>query len=326
MRKLSQLLYMLLVGVVFSTLTACSDDDDYKAAPKVADDVVAAYFASANASNEILTPEEYEARPSVDIEVKRSNTNGDVTVPVVVDHADAEFQIPASVSFKDGEATATLSVGCKDLKALQSYKFSIHLDETFTNPYVKVDGSTVFNYSVMVARWVKVVENATFTYQGNIFPAVKSDIYQLEGQNKFYIENYLGSGINLGFYIIPQDANGTWTTAAFNAADKSTWKGIFMPLDHYMNDTDGGSYWYLMKDADNGEYASWTPEGSELGIDYINFYFDTTSDDYASIDMNGTSTSFAGFLTPYIYYSDGNESGYTYIYMYWDSSNIPAAE
>ena len=33
--------------------------------------------------------------------------------------------------------------------------------------------------------------------------------------------------------------------------------------------------------------------------------------------MNGSSTSFAGFLEPYIYYSDGNVSGYTYIYMYW---------
>lgn len=81
-----------------------------------------------------------------------------------------------------------------------------------------------------------------------------------------------------------------------------------------------------MKDADNYEYASWTPEGADKGISYINFYLDTTSDDYASIDMSGSTTSYAGFQTPYIYYSDGNESGYTYIYMYWDSTNIPAAE
>ena len=88
----------------------------------------------------------------------------------------------------------------------------------------------------------------------------------------------------------------------------------------------GNVVYRLMKDADNNEYASWTPEGADKGISYINFYLDTTSDNYASIDMSGSTTSYAGFQTPYIYYSDGSESGYTYIYMYWDSTNIPAAE
>lgn len=326
MRKLQYLFYTLLVGLVFSALTSCSDDDDYQPASRVDADNVGAYFAASNAANEILTPEEYSAREVIQLEVKRSNTKGEVSIPLIVDRADAVFQMPDKVDFKDGDSTTTISIACPGMEALKQYKFSIHLDESFTNPYKKVDGSIKFNYTVMVARWVKVVENATFKYQGDIFPAVKSDIYQLEGQNKFYIENYLGSGINLEFYIIPQDANGTWTTAAFNAADRSTWKGIFMPANHYMNDADGGSYWYLMEDADKGEYASWTPEGSEMGINYINFYLDTTADDYASIDMNGSNSSYAGFLTPYIYYTDGTEPGYTYIFMYWDSSNMPANE
>ena len=314
MRKLHHLLYMLLVGVALTALTACGDDDDYQSAPKVATHNLGAYFAASNASSEILTPEEYAARPSIDLTVKRASDQGDTVVAVVVDRADDVFEIPSTVAFKDGETEATLTVGCQNLETLKSYKFTIHLDEAATNPYVKVDGSTVFNYQVMVARWIKVVENATFTYQDNIFPSVKSDIYELEGQNKFKIENFLGSGIDLGFKIIPQDANGTYSETAFSASDKSTWKGVFAPLDHFLND-DGG-YWYLMKDMDAGEYASWTPEGSELGIDYINFYTDGT-ENYSSIDMNGSSTSFAGFLTPYIYYSDGNVSGYTYVYMYW---------
>ena len=217
--------------MAITAFTACIDDDDYQPAQKVAEDNMGAYFAAANAASEVLTPEEYAARPTVNLKVKRQNTKGDVSIPVVVDKADAVFKVPAAVEFKDGEAEATLSVACPGLQALQSYQFSIHLDEAATNPYVKVDGSPVFSYTVMVARWVKVVENATFMYQNDIFPSVKSDIYQLEGQNKFYIENYLGSGINLSFYIIPQDANGTWTASAFSASDRSTWKGIFMPAD-----------------------------------------------------------------------------------------------
>lgn len=314
MRKLHKILYMLLFGVALTSLTACGDDDDYSSAPKVSADNMGAYFAASNAADEILTPEEYANRPSIDLTVKRANSKGDADVAVIVDRADEVFEIPSTVSFKDGETEATLTIGCKNLEALKPYQFTIHLDENATNPYVKVDGSSVFNYQVMVARWVKVVENAKFTYQDNIFPAVTSDIYELEGQNKFKIENFLGSGVDLSFKIIPQDPNGTYSEAAFSASDKSTWKGAFVPLDHFLNDENG--YWYLMKDVDAGDYASWTPEGSELGINYINFYNDGT-ENYSSIDMNGSSTSFAGFLVPYIYYSDGNTSGYTYIYMYW---------
>lgn len=106
---------------------------------------------------------------------------------VIVDRADEVFEIHSTVSFKDGETEATLTVGCKNLEALKPYQFTIHLDENATNPYVKV------------------VENARFTYQDNIFPVVTSDIYELEGQNKFKIENFLGSGVDLSFKIIPQD-------------------------------------------------------------------------------------------------------------------------
>ncbi len=50
-----------------------------------------------------------------------------------------------------------------------------------------------------------------------------------------------------------------------------------MPADHYMNRILMVVFTgYLMKDADNYEYASWTPEGADKGISYINFYLDTT--------------------------------------------------
>lgn len=124
--------------------------------------------------------------------MKRANSKGDADVAVIVDRADEVFEIPSTVSFKDGETEATLTVGCKNLEALKPYQFTIHLDENATNPYVKVDGSSVFNYQVMVARWVKVVENARFTYRDNIFPAVTSDIYELEGQSTMTCKNRKG--------------------------------------------------------------------------------------------------------------------------------------
>uniref|UniRef100_UPI004028B513 hypothetical protein n=1 Tax=Prevotella sp. TaxID=59823 RepID=UPI004028B513 len=84
--------------------------------------------------DEILTPEEYADRPSIDLTVKRANSKGNVDVAVIVDRADEVFEIPSTVSFKDGETEATLTVGCKNLEALKPYQFTIHLDENATNP------------------------------------------------------------------------------------------------------------------------------------------------------------------------------------------------
>ena len=128
MRKLHKILYMMLFGVALTSLTACGDDDDYSSAPKVAADNMGAYFAGSNAADEILTPEEYAARPSFDLTVKRASSKGDADVAVIVDRADEVFEIPSTVSFKDGETEATLTVGCKNLEALKPYQFTIHLD------------------------------------------------------------------------------------------------------------------------------------------------------------------------------------------------------
>lgn len=316
----------MLVGMAVVCFSACnSDDDNYQPAEKVAADNLGAYFASSNEADAIITPEEYASHPTVDLVVKRKNKKGAATIDVTVDQADPEFEIPSNVDFKDGDSTAILSVGCKNMEQNKNYKLSIHLQESATNPYEKVDGSYKFNYSLLIARWVKVVEQGRFSCSDSRLPQVYSDIYQLEGQNKFRIENFLGSGLDLSFYIIPQDKGGTWTASAFSATDRTTWSGIFMPLDHYLNDPDGYDYWWLMGDGES-DYASWTPVGSDLGVSYVNFYKDTTSDNYASIDMNGSTTTYAGFLIPYIYFSDGSESGYQYIYMNWDSTNIPTNE
>lgn len=37
----------------------------------------------------LLCKEEYAARPTVDLKMKRQNTKGDVSIPVVVDKADS---------------------------------------------------------------------------------------------------------------------------------------------------------------------------------------------------------------------------------------------
>ncbi len=329
MRKTHNIIYTLFALMVATVFAACSDDDKYEWANKVADDNPGAYFAASNKSSEILTPDEYADHQKFSLTVKRANAKGDLSVPIIVDQADPVFSIPATAEFKDGETETKVEIGCPNLETKKTYKFKIHLADDKTNPYVKTDGSPVFNYDVLVARWVKVVDQAKFVWGSSEFSATKSDIYWLEGQNRFRIDNWLGSGIDLQFSIVAQDKEDTskYSLSNFNASDRSTWHGAFMPYNHSLMDPDGGSFWYLMKNADTEDYASWYPDGEDkTGISYVNFWYDITSEDYSSVDMRGSSSSFALYLIPYIYYTDGNQSGYTYLYGYWDSMLDTSAE
>ena len=322
MRKIHNIIYTLLAVMVATAFAACSDDDNYEWAKQVGEDNPGVYFASSNKASELLTPDEYANHQTFSITVKRANTKGNLSVPIIVDNADPAFVIPTSAEFKDGESETQIEIGCPNLEMLKTYRFIIHLADNMTNPYVKTDGSPIFNYDVMVARWIKVVNQAQFVWGKNEFGSTTSDIYWLEGQNRFRIENWLGSGIDLQFSIVAQDKedSSVYTADAFDPDDRSTWHGAFQPYSNYLNDPGGGSFWFFMRDVENEEYAAWYPDGEDkAGIDFVNFWLDTTSEDYSSVDMRGSSSSFALYLVPYIYYTNGDQSGYTYLYGYWNS-------
>lgn len=318
----------LLIASVALVLGSCSEEDTYERAPQVAEGVIRAYFPASNSSDVIISPQEYAEKPADTVKVYRHNASGQATVPVIVDYADSVFQFPASVTFADGDTVANMVVGLNNLQMYKEYKYSVHLDESYTNPYLKEDeGSYKFNYKVMVSQWEKVIEKAYFLFSNGEVPTTYSDIYHLEGVNQFYIENFLGSGINLKFKIIPAGEDGTYSADNFDANNISTWKGSIVPLSNYYMEYDSDydySYWWLLDDT--GNYASWSIDGHEHGgVSYIDFPVSESSESYGGIDMNGSTTESAGWSQAYVYYPDGENSGWTYMYIYFDSSYMPAA-
>ncbi len=326
MKKINE--YMCLAAAGLTVLLAgssCGTKDNYEKGPETSPDCIAAYFPSSNQTNYTLTPEEYSASDILSLKVERAVSDAAASVPVIVVSKDDVFEVPSTVEFAAGESTSTLDIKMNGLEQRVNYTFTVRLGDEYVDHYSVQDGSDVFKGDIVIARWVKVVKNARFMYSGQKFPDTYSDIYNLDGYNKFYIENFLGSGVNLGFSIKSYDEEEK-KFIAFNPSDRTTWKGTFIPLDHCMDDPDGGTWWWLMKDVANQEYASWTPEGSETGFNYINFYKDESTTDFASIDMNGSTDSTAGWLCSYGYLTDDSETGYVYVYMYWNSNDIPSEE
>ncbi len=316
MMKFNAFLCSLAAGLGLLAVS-CAKSDEYEKGAETPAGCISAYFSSSNKSSFVITSEEYAQSDILPLDVERAVSDATADVPIVVVRADSEFEIPATVHFEAGESNATLNVKMNGLKEKTDYSFTIRIADEYADHYTIRDGSDVYTANVLIAKWVKVVEDGTFYFENEYFPTVYSDIYHLDGYNQFYIENFLGSGIDLGFSIKSYDSvNGAFIP--FSADDKSTWAGKFVPLDHFLNDPDGGSYWWLMNDAVNQDYASWTPEGWTRSIDYINFY---TSDDttYEYIDLNGSTTSQTGYLCSYTYMSDDNNPGYVYVYFYWNN-------
>ena len=206
------------------------------------------------------------------------------------------------------------------MEMLHTYTLIIHVDEAYTNPYVATDGMASFKYEASLIRWVKLTEGVFKWNQGE-FADTRSEIYWLEGKNRFRINNFLNSGINWEFSILaadPMDAS-MHDAAHFNPHDRSTWHGIPSPYNHWAADPAGKTCWFLMQDADNGIYAQWYPDGEEfVGIDFVNFWYDTSDEWWGNVDMRGSATEPCFKLIPFVYYTDETDSGYTDLYGYWD--------
>ena len=274
MMKINTFFYMAVICLGLG-LSSCSDDE-YQRGEEPVPYNMTAYFSANNKAEYIFTPEDVAESSTLQLEVKRLQSDDAASIPVIVVDKDDIFKIPATVEFEAGESTATLNVEYAGIEEKKLCKFSIRLDENFIDPYKKVEGSDVYAASVFVSNWRQISKNVQFwftnindKYNSKIFH--NANFYQLEGQNRFRFEDYLGSGIDMQFSIVPTKANIT-----FSATDPNTWQGRSEPLSNYM---DGGQValngvyyncWWFMKDASS--FASWKLPVLDVTVNYVNFF------------------------------------------------------
>lgn len=274
MMKINTFFYMAVICLGLG-LSSCSDDE-YQRGEEPVPYNMTAYFSANNKAEYIFTPEDVAESSTLQLEVKRLQSDDAASIPVIVVDKDDIFKIPATVEFEAGESTATLNVEYAGIEEKKLCKFSIRLDENFIDPYKKVEGSDVYAASVFVSNWRQISKNVQFwftnindKYNSKIFHS--ANFYQLEGQNRFRFEDYLGSGIDMQFSIVPTKANIT-----FSATDPNTWQGRLEPLSNYM---DGGQValngvyyncWWFMKDASS--FASWKLPVLDVTVNYVNFF------------------------------------------------------
>lgn len=286
-KMISKLTYSLL-AMAF-VLASCSSDDDYAPGDPMPAGAVGAYFATDNPTSFSFT----EPTSSFTLKMKRVNSDEAATVPLVVEVDTAAIVVPQTVTFAKGEDMAELTVDIANINSERTYHVSISVEESQVDPYS--EGVPTFEGTVFVGNpWKVIIPQAMFYYSSTAaLPTIYSDICQYNDENRFRIDNFMGSGKDMEF----QFDNG------FNAAN---------PLQ-----SDGYISWLTPVELSNGyEYVTtedgsygWPLEGSSVGI-------------YAFATYPGYS--YAVFSENYLYfwaYSMLDDENYTeisdYLYGVW---------
>lgn len=331
MKRLSFLLFSLTLSVLTLSLASCSDDDSYSPGPEVSADCPNVYFLASNDSTVYLDPEAVEADPEAtwtqSVTLYREDSVGAVTVPIVVDKQSDGMNIPSSVTFADGETEAALVVSYTHPE--NGLTATFHVDESYTNPYKVKNGAASFALTITLLQKVCDVTYSSSQKRSqtnrSYFANVTSEIYNCKGFNRFLWKNFVGSGVDLFFEVIPKD--GT----VFNANDLQQNSGEIHFLDH-VYDYYGYGYVFLQTDASNFSdetWPTWTPEGQTVEISYFYLYdyaYSVYSGYYGTYDAIYFSPDdewYNGFFGNGLSIDGGTSwgrdgSGYTYFFFDYD--------
>jgi len=298
MKKLSSIATALAAAAMTLQLSSCSSDYDYSPGTAVADDCPAVYFSNDNES--LIEVKSDDTSKSITLELRRVNTGGSITVPIIVESKTDNITIPESVTFADGEAVAELTVAYSEYEI--GTKFSVHVADDYVNPYIKVDGSSSFSASLTQVNKVCDVAYATDTR----FKGVStSAIYNYSGENRFIWTDFLGSGIDLKFRV-----DLAVSGATFDMNDLTKLSGDIVPLNYYDKDDYG---FHLVNPAGSENYVTWTPAGASEAVTSFYFYDVYGGSSYSYINF-ATDAAYGYFWSAYV---NGGSYENIYFYLYY---------
>lgn len=289
MERIKYFISGLLVALLLGFVVSCSGSECYTPGEKTAENSPSVYFSSDNDCN--LFVRSNDDKIDIPITLKRKNTKGELTVPIVVSSMSGSFNIPESATFEDGSEETSITVTYDQFES--GMAFTLSIPERYTNHYIS-DGISTHTVSLLMP--VKICD---ITYDTKtVFGQVTSELYNYSGNNLFLWKNFLGSNIDVKFKVKPS------STSMFDANDLTKLNGTIELLDHTYDYYNNGSLYLL---DDDGNYATWTPAGQTSAITYLYMYLGS----YSQIDFavkNRSGYLYVGYISSYLsFYLNYNE-------------------
>jgi hypothetical protein len=184
--KINKIFLMAGLAVMGLVATSCSDDDKYTPGKEAGSNNVV--FVNEANQTLALTATEFE------VELQRTNTSGDLTVPLEVIECSNVLSFPESVTFASGSATATIKVAVSaDAVPYDVYTLRVRIPEDYTNSYIEQAGSPQLNVTVMKEDY-KPFATADYTswffgdtWEIGIEYSEYLDMYRIKG---LFVEGY----------------------------------------------------------------------------------------------------------------------------------------
>lgn len=223
-------------------------------------------------------------QPTFTITLTRTDTAEAATVAIHLVKSDtAAIVIPDSVTFAKGSRVARITCRAAGLPAPRRdvdgntvnryYSFTIEVDSAHVDPAAK--GEARFTASVFNGKlWNTIVRDAYWYFgTSTVMPYAYSDIEQYANENRFRIDNFMGSGVDWEFSINP---DGKYTNLH---GPVSTWCGYVIHSGDHIIEYEG--WLYFSPDADNSVYG-WKVPGWTNGYACLAFFPNYSFIDFGS--------------------------------------------
>ncbi|GEM_PF-6731523 len=302
MKNILSILFGLFAIVAF---TACSEEDNWAPGEETVPNDTKVYFDKDSSGEIILSTD--DARTTTIWLGRTGDFTNELTVPIQVVSADEAINIPSSVTFAAGEEWTELEISFPNIQMAKKATFELALEEKYANHYQDIGGSSTFKGSILVAAWNKIEEKAWFKFQAE-YDTIYSTVYQLEGQRRFRVENFLNCGHDLVFSV-GENTLDTYGDYEIKIAENN--------LSYTYTYGDGSIVYDIVTYGEDGScnWLSWCPQEGKRTISscYAYFYYASNNTYFSYIyplTRKGVKHLY-GILYFYLTYEDG-ESAYNY--------------
>ena len=272
--------HIIYAFAALALLSGCSDGDDWTPGPQDTETGVSAYFPMPTSSSYIFDSDGETGDMNVEVAVRRSVTDSEVSIPLVLTSETEGFSISSPAHFEAGQQETKVTVNCGGIPKGIKESFTLTLPADQTDIYG--DGLTAVTYSVIKSEWKLIADDVRYLYSYDdyspMYPQTYAEMYHLDGTYMFKLTDFFGSGLDVSFEcpMSHQQATEAGLEMPFAPLDNAYW---FEPSGY-----EGLKTWYLYDEATE-TYPEWVP-GDVTGypaISYLLFYGTT---DYSGVHFN----------------------------------------
>lgn len=266
------------MAITIASFIACSDDSEsYTPGKEAPSGNIGAYIANDYDAQTIFADAPSSSSNSIRLTVVRTDTKAAARIPIIVDEADTAIHIPDYAEFKAGEDSVDIVIRSPYITQAKVYNVSLHLDDSYCNPYADVAGGPTANFAIVWGKWGKLTNDALYkqcvdrglmAYSEDstmvldsieVWVNGKTARYSLEtvaGLNRFRINNFMNSNTDFDFSL-----------EKFDKAEPGQSGGKITINNHFYYNSNNGCYSWGKAD-----WEPWTPFNFTKLVSSIDFY------------------------------------------------------